>query len=1120
MRIDVTQDGNTLRWTFHPEQSAKRGTGSARPLARNTCVVKLPEHWRAEDCHPDLLGLATILLSWPFTDEDVTLSFAISGALAELYAEIRGRTIGPIDAALAQRTAPGDGRPALAFSGGVDSTAALALMPESTVPVFLDRIYPADTVAGARLYDNDAALYACEGMESFGYEVFRISTDFELIRKPVGFPVDVATGVPAILMADALQFDSIAFGMVMESAYSIGRKGFEDYLSRTHYKHYGRLFEAVGTPFNLTVAGISEVGTSSIVLDTPLGSYSQSCIRGVRNSPCNNCWKCFRKDLLTRALTGEKFTNEVLDRAFSIREARKCLRDFPIKHEDVVTYFCSKHSGSHRVMSSLKQRVRGGELSVDWLRKWYPPSIELIPQQYREGFAKKLSGFLEPMTATEIQTAQEWDTRSMLRSPEMNRRQQEFLAVLDGVPHLPAPSPVSITVLIPSHQRPELLERTLESLAECDLPDGYQTTVVVENGGTFGAEAVCKAADPTLNVTYLHHEEGNKSLALNMALEKIDTGLVLFLDDDVRLSQETLVEYAAAATALPNGWFFGGPIGVDREVEPPEWLERYLPASAKGWAWKEESNVIERPILLGCNWAVRVEDLRWMGGFNQNVGPGAKTLATGQESDMQQRLLNSGLKGWYVDKAMVWHYVPRERSTPEWVLNRAFRNGINRSLRKDYGSKDSRELNWVRPVARTCIEWTKSVLKRDEARKFSARYSYARLKGLIHGRRVGISAYKQTGGIDPIADNQVRIDPCPIEVPVPSGVENVACDPVTPLTVVIAVDGTVDQFVRTIRSLEDCVLPSGFQKTIAVGPGANVDVKRACDAASNSLHVEYWNDSRENRYAAVTPALADQVNGLVVFLQCGESVAPEFLRQYAQAADEFGEKAFFGGPIETRYTVEPPEWLHAFLPGRVKSWTWTGRSSLVPKPVFRDRNWAAFASDLTECVKVIDGVAGNGQFTSSELTRKMQQWMLSVGFQGRYVAAAGVVNHVDEDLCSPDSLLGDAFRLGVDQGHSHRHDLSLRRPPLWLLRPLAGATARTVRAWLSRDDAARFTASLSSQRFRGLIHGLRNSIIHNRLAATMPNLVAVGGTGLAERSRDVAQDDMSIEASRDRSKAA
>lgn len=68
-----------------------------------------------------------------------------------------------------------------------------------------------------------------------------------------------------------------------------------------------------------------------------------------------------------------------------------------------------------------------------------------------------------------------------------------------------------------------------------------------------------------------------------------------------------------------------------------------------------------------------------MGGFNERRGPG--TGVRGQEYDMQERLLAAGVVGRYLPDALVWHYVPRERCSPEWALARTLPTAAQVGLR-------------------------------------------------------------------------------------------------------------------------------------------------------------------------------------------------------------------------------------------------------------------------------------------------------------------------------------------------------------------------------------------------------------------------------------------------------
>ena len=148
---------------------------------------------------------------------------------------------------------------------------------------------------------------------------------------------------------------------------------------------------------------------------------------------------------------------------------------------------------------------------------------------------------------------------------------------------------------------------------------------------------------------------------------------MVFFDDDVEVGEDVLKQYASAARGLAEGAFFGGSVRTRWEEAPPEWLLALLPPSAKGLdLGGKDCN----QLYLGFNWAAFAEDIIAAGGFDPNFGPGSPTGSTGQESQMQRRLLGRGCRMINVPEAVVTHYVPQSRCNPAWAVRRAFRNGI------------------------------------------------------------------------------------------------------------------------------------------------------------------------------------------------------------------------------------------------------------------------------------------------------------------------------------------------------------------------------------------------------------------------------------------------------------
>jgi|GEM_PF-842922 len=294
-------------------------------------------------------------------------------------------------------------------------------------------------------------------------------------------------------------------------------------------------------------------------------------------------------------------------------------------------------------------------------------------------------------------------------------------------------------LLIATAGRADLLGSTLRSLAACDIPASLASVIVIENGPACGSELVCRQSYGDLNVRYAWTPEPNKSLALNTALQQIpDHSLIVFSDDDIRFTPKTLVAFEqSAANAAPNK-FFGGPFGCDYEVAPPPWILPYLPLSAIGWQPNEKTFDPRSGSFLGFNWAAYCYDIKRLGGFDPNFGPGSPTGATGQESNMQRRMRAAGMTAQLVPDAHVFHFVPANRCSIDWAVHRARRNGISRGVAYRNRSVPEIALNlWGYSIGLLTSTAAKALTRSipDSRLHFHARYRQQKALGYFSGFR-------------------------------------------------------------------------------------------------------------------------------------------------------------------------------------------------------------------------------------------------------------------------------------------------------------------------------------------------------------------------------------------------
>ena len=159
-----------------------------------------------------------------------------------------------------------------------------------------------------------------------------------------------------------------------------------------------------------------------------------------------------------------------------------------------------------------------------------------------------------------------------------------------------------------------------------------------------------------------------------------------------------------ACSRIGGRCFFGGPLGVDYQLQPPEWLLEYLPYSAKGWQLNAfETVVCDSPWFLGGNWAAASGDLCKVGGFPERLGP--SMISGGEDRAIQIKLVNDGVSGYYVPQAKVWHYVPAEKCSPGYALKRTYRRGLFDGLIQKKNNKDFRyPIKLIAGIVGSCIK--------------------------------------------------------------------------------------------------------------------------------------------------------------------------------------------------------------------------------------------------------------------------------------------------------------------------------------------------------------------------------------------------------------------------------
>ena len=150
------------------------------------------------------------------------------------------------------------------------------------------------------------------------------------------------------------------------------------------------MFESIGLPLYQPVAGCSEVVNLEVVVASGWDGWAQSCLRSSRGGDvCGACWKCFRKNTL-----------QGLEFSFS-DEIKTFLSKEPLK-QAASTLYSIQRIGPSKEGTDVSRKFSHLEplLERDWsfLQRFYDPSMQMIPEKYRDFTRQKLLRYAAPMS--------------------------------------------------------------------------------------------------------------------------------------------------------------------------------------------------------------------------------------------------------------------------------------------------------------------------------------------------------------------------------------------------------------------------------------------------------------------------------------------------------------------------------------------------------------------------------------------------------------------------------------------------------------------------------------------------------------------------------------------------
>lgn len=225
------------------------------------------------------------------------------------------------------------------------------------------------------------------------------------------------------------------------------------------------------------------------------------------------------------------------------------------------------------------------------------------------------------------------------------------------------------SIIVPTRDRPDLLERCLTSLLAMDYPPSRYEIIVVDNVPHTNAtleHIQTRYAASTPPVRYMREDQPGSASARNRGLQVARGQIVAFTDDDVVVDSHWLTEMARAFTVAPHvACVTGLIVPLEMESSAQALFEEYGGFARSGCVPRIFNVTDHRPdnplfpyvigmIGSGNSMAFQRATLAEMGNFDPALGNGTPTLG-GVDFEAFVRTLVSGYTLVYTPAAVVRH---------------------------------------------------------------------------------------------------------------------------------------------------------------------------------------------------------------------------------------------------------------------------------------------------------------------------------------------------------------------------------------------------------------------------------------------------------------------------------
>ena len=246
-----------------------------------------------------------------------------------------------------------------------------------------------------------------------------------------------------------------------------------------------------------------------------------------------------------------------------------------------------------------------------------------------------------------------------------------------------------LSLIVATYNRSASLIRALESVAQQNAPASEWECVVINNNSTDDTQerfAEFAAAHPDLNMRMVTELRQGLSFARNRGIRESEAEYIAIIDDDERISPDFITSYISLFDSTPDAVAAGGPIVAEYPSGRPRWMSHFTerPVANTMYFGDKVREFPEGRIPGGGNMALRRSAVRRYGVFDTSLGYVGESLVGGEECDLFERLRIAEAKYYYVPTAVMYHIIPPEKLTANYLSRLSYNIGVSQLRRAKY----------------------------------------------------------------------------------------------------------------------------------------------------------------------------------------------------------------------------------------------------------------------------------------------------------------------------------------------------------------------------------------------------------------------------------------------------